>query len=1145
MGESSQNIIYGFKYFNDLIHSGSKEIKLESDIFLDDSVIKIDVDDLVIDGNGYAIDANGKTRIFYITGNNIVLKNMTFKNAYSKESGAAISNYKKELTIINCKFINNISFGGDGGAICNWKGFLNIKNCEFIDNCSKGNGGAVFNGNSVKISDSNFTNNSSKEWGLSIFNNSNSIITLKNIDFIRDEKLTLKDTDLNNEIFNKGMINVENFQANSFKKYIKCGFLHIISDNVNSFKYLDYLVHSGKKEIFLDSNMEFEENNSTIIIDVDDLVIDGNGNVIDAMGKNSIFEVKSNNVTFKNIIFKNANSKEGGAINNYAQSLNIINCSFENNISENAGAINNNGKIKLINCSFENNVSKNDLGGAVNNYGELTLINSVFEGNISHRRGGAINNFHYLDLEGCCFKSNIAEFGGAINNCDLGSVKAFKCDFKNNGAFVQGSIIFNNNHVNLIDCNFKNNISYKQSHFIYHNGNEDSKFDIENCIFSQNLFGNNLLYLKEGFCLVKSSNFDVYNDYIIYNHNASLRVEKSKFVDYNQKIIFNDNILWIYKDENLENQIEFGDNCQTLNYIGEKLPRDWYGFDYLDKLIHSGSSVINLDCDILIHGSEQDFYEGGIDIDIDNLVIDGNYHTIDAKNLSRIFLISSKGIVIKNLQLKNGKYFKGKFDDNNIGGGAIYAMPNSSIELKRCKFLKNKSRVSAGVILNKSELLKITCSIFKDNHAKNYGGVIFNENSLIKINDCDFIENSSHDSAGIYNKNSSLTIYNAVFNKNNAEKCGAICTDSIIQLTDCKFKNNSSNDNAGAILNCGSCCKLSDCEFLNNSSVKQGGAIFNNLGNINLDNCDFSKNSAKQDGGAIFNVKGCICVVKCAFKNNEAENIGGAIGNNPYSKTYLNNCSFFKNIANYGGSVSNMKRCNLNLNNCDFENNSALEDAGAIYNWYGFVNVYSSTFKNNNAGNIGGAIDNYLGLLNLEDSTFQENEVKRDGGAIFNGGMLKSMKNCIFTNNNALFKGGAIYMTKSSSAIIVNTQFKSNSAFGNKGHGGAIYSNSLYDGDANVSLSLIKCDFLNNGSNEGAAIYNKGNLNLFMADIKDNQSVNGGALINDGKDAIMAVKKSNLHELQYIINKAILKISSEKNEFKNKIINDGGELIYY
>ena len=72
-----------FKYLDDLIHSGVKEIILDSNIVLSNDEaseylegINLDVDDLVIDGNGHSIDACGKTRIFHSTSKNITIKNI-------------------------------------------------------------------------------------------------------------------------------------------------------------------------------------------------------------------------------------------------------------------------------------------------------------------------------------------------------------------------------------------------------------------------------------------------------------------------------------------------------------------------------------------------------------------------------------------------------------------------------------------------------------------------------------------------------------------------------------------------------------------------------------------------------------------------------------------------------------------------------------------------------------------------------------------------------------------------------------------------------------------------------------------------------------------------------------------------------------
>lgn len=758
---------------NSLIHSDIKEIILESDISLDSNEIKIDVDDLVIDGNNHIIDGNGKTQIFHITGDNIILKNIIFKNAYSKNSGAAISNIKNNLTLINCKFMDNTSFEGEGGAIYNWEGFLTVDGCEFINNSSKNNGRAICNGDSMKIINCNFSNNYSQKNGFSVFNKSDSSLTLKNSEFKRDDYSILENNYLNNEVFNKGIINIENSEKNIFKKLIKCGFLHIISDESRSFRHLKNLINKGKKEIDLDFDIEFIDGDEEIIIDVDNLIIDGNGHTIDALAQIGIFIVNSKNITLKNINFKNSNTKEGGLLINENSSLNLINCSFENNIAETGGAISNDGILNIDNCNFENNISKNDFGGAINNKGELILRKSNFNNNFSKSAGGAINNHNHADLEECSFKSNISKKGGAINNISLGLINIIKCNFEKNIALKQGSIIFNDKYMNLKNSDFLDNYSNKNCHAIYHKGDEDSELLIENCNFSHNLSNNNLIYLEKGFCRIYSSKFDINDDfYCIYNQNANLRFEKSKFINLNKKAIFNNGILNIRKEEKMENQIEFGKNSQTLNYIGEKVPKDWKGFTYLDYLVHSGSKHVTLDSDILMHFSEQDFYESGIEIDIDDLVIDGNFHTIDANNFSRIFIISAKNIVLKNIRFKNGKYFKNKFDSENKGGGAIYALPESSVEINCCIFLENKSRESAGAILNRSKSLKINSIRFENNHSKNKGGAIFNENSSVEMTKCDFIKNFSDCCGGIYNMNSQLKIHNTIFDKNSADKCG-------------------------------------------------------------------------------------------------------------------------------------------------------------------------------------------------------------------------------------------------------------------------------------------------------------------------------------------------------------------------------------
>lgn len=128
-----------FKYFDELIHSGAKEIILDSDIILDSNEeleyikgIELDVNNIVIDGNDHTIDANGKARIFKSGGRNIMIKNITLKNGFNEKNGGAIFN-TGELNIVESVLTENRA-DWSGGAVYNHKGNLNIAKSKLSEN---------------------------------------------------------------------------------------------------------------------------------------------------------------------------------------------------------------------------------------------------------------------------------------------------------------------------------------------------------------------------------------------------------------------------------------------------------------------------------------------------------------------------------------------------------------------------------------------------------------------------------------------------------------------------------------------------------------------------------------------------------------------------------------------------------------------------------------------------------------------------------------------------------------------------------------------------------------------------------------------------------------------------------------------------
>ena len=573
--------------FSDIIHCGAKHIVINKDFILRET-LTIDVDGLLIDGKGITIEArNMDSPMFVIESNNITLKNITFKNGYSTKGGGVIHNTNGTLNLIKCDFYGNKAIKNNGGAIHNLNGRINIRDCRFesnqsdgrdggaiynldgelnIDGCSfKGNssyfGGAIYNGKTLNIKNTKFKDNHSGK-GLSIFNTNDATLSECTFEKTNEPENTP-------EIHNSGIINIEKSEKEKLENITHGGFIHIKSENTKQFKFLDSIIASGEKEITLNYDFINKEYIKGIDINEDDITIDGNHNIIDGLGK-GIFNINASNVTLKNISFRNGSNFKGGAINNRSDSLNLVNCSFDFNISNAGGAINNEGTIKLENCRFNKNIANEANGGAIDNNGKLTLIDCKFKNNSCEMSGGAINNMDTAKVNDCTFESNHAkENGASINNGEKASLIMNGSTFKKNAADKKGTAIYNNNHVEMKKCDFENNISTPESNIIFQRGDENSRLDINDCTFSRDKFSNNLIFIENGSCDVDSSTFklkkDRENSYAIYNDNGVLKIRGVEFENIESEAIFNNNE--IHFERNMEPYIKPGDEGLPFNYL--------------------------------------------------------------------------------------------------------------------------------------------------------------------------------------------------------------------------------------------------------------------------------------------------------------------------------------------------------------------------------------------------------------------------------------------------------------------------------------------------------------------------------------------------------------------------------------------------
>ena len=227
-----------FRYLDELIHNGALEVVLDCDIAFDDGQeysdgIMVDVDGLVINGNGHTIDARGKAGIFKCIGKGIIMKDLTFKNAFLFDNCCAIHN-TGELVLINCRFIGNANESNVwGGAIFN-DGEMAVEKCSFEENSTSNEGGAIKNYGRLTISQSVFMRNSACDGG-AIFNFRRGNLKLVDSTFIANEA----SSSTGNDIVNRGKIAVQDCVEFSLNGIANEGFI-IASQDI-----LDTVSNSG------------------------------------------------------------------------------------------------------------------------------------------------------------------------------------------------------------------------------------------------------------------------------------------------------------------------------------------------------------------------------------------------------------------------------------------------------------------------------------------------------------------------------------------------------------------------------------------------------------------------------------------------------------------------------------------------------------------------------------------------------------------------------------------------------------------------------------------------------------------------------------------------------------------------------------
>ena len=1014
-------------------------------------------------------------------------------------NGAAIevTNTDKSITgtISKSTFTNNKAQYGGAIDIC--AGTIKITNSKFINNSADVEGGAIdintLNGNpKVTISGSKFINNSAPLGG--------AILNIKD--------LTVK-----------GSTFINNTPNTIFNGVGAGGNLNL---NIRTFTDLQNAIGLVTGTLTLNQNIAMtakEAANFTNGITINkDITIDGKGHTIDAKNLGRIFSIGEGfTVTLTNATLINGKADKGGAIYNDG-SLTLSDVKLSDNAADGyGGAVFNNGELVVSDSVFDSNDVLNrgsasvDYGGAAiyNWYdGVLTVSGSNFTNNIKNYKNGdrlvgAVATIGDATISDSCFVNNAGRWGGAISASgyliagdDVNTLTVSGSTFKENGGLYGAGIFVAGSDFTVSDCVFDKNTAFGKGNMTPNNNNgaaivvTDTGKDITGAITGSNFTNNKAqyggaIYICEGNIAISDSLFENNSadveggaiDINTVNGNPEVSISDSKFI--NNSASYGGAIVNV-KDLTVRNT-EFVNNTPDaiFNYVGfgGNLDLGIENFTDLQNAIGLVTGTLTLNQNVVMTDDEAANFVNGVIIN-KNIRIDGKGHTIDAKNLGRIFEIDGGfAVTLTNVTLINGKA------DN---GGAIYNFGN--LDLVHVNFVNNTAKYG-GAIMNYAYGLVLDDSTFTNNTAK-IGGAIYNSADCFVVGNSTFANNTATSNGGV------------IFNYG----IGFVVGNST-------FVNNSAADGAGAILNGGRGFVVGNSTFANNTATSKGGAIYNYGIGFVVGNSTFANNTA-EDAGAVYNEGDNSVVGNSTFVNNTATSIGGAIINN--GKLVVDNSAFEDNAANYyGGAIFNWD--DLQVTNSAFDGNDILvrniramdnvdHGGAAIYNWKnGKLDISKSNFTNNiknykNGNLLVGAVAT-IGDATISDSYFVNNSGRWGGALSVMGGESSSATNFIdidgtkFVNNSALY-GGAMFVWGSNYSIS-NSVFDNNSAFGkgnmtpNNNNGGALV---VTQGNIPISGTIINSNFTNNKAQYGGAAW----INEGTVDISNSNFINNTATVEAG-----------------------------------------------
>ena len=1019
--------------------------------------------DIVIDGDGHTIDADGKVSIFDIKNNShVVLKNIIFTNGYGVNGSAVDVHPGSYVEIINCSFINN-NASNYGGAIYIQADSSNkiskITSSIFIDNHAL-NGGAVYvHSDKATIEGSTFTGNKADNDGAGIF--------------VAGDNCNLANSNFTGSIARDDGSAIYWEGNNGLIVNISCVGNRGISgidprDKSRSSSKGGTICLTGSDVTIKDSNFS----NSYAGFDGGALFITGNNDFV------------------VNCVFNNCTSHDenGGALYIIGNNTEIIACDFiDCNANLSGGAIYVEGHdVTIDHATFTGNGANLD-GAALYVAGDNGILsNSTFADNIAGDDGGAVyweGDNGYIYNISCTNNKGISDNkgrdpepsnskGGTI--CLTGSnVTIDKSNFTQSSAVVDGGALFiTGNDVKVLNSEFSDCTSADSSGgAMYIIGNNTA---VSNCTFDD--------------CSVKNLDPTKHRGGAIFVEGNSAHISDSSFTNTHGLI---GGAIYIAGDDTAVDNSVFSHNDAVgiPGGSGGAIHVDGAGtvvsnseFSYGTAVNYGGAlSIWGSNTKIVNNTFEQSKttkFNGGA------VFVNGENTTILNSNFTKCNALGdqyARGGAI-DVQGANTNISDCNFDDCDSHFGGVIHVSGTDAFIGNSNF-KGSDAYEGGAIFVEGVNTVISKSNFTNSVATNYGGTIYVSGANANISECNFNKTTvkNYNGGAIFISGENTIIEKSKFtsadasNSRNHALGGAIYiagSNSVVKESD--FEDCKANEGGGAIYAYGNDAKIEDSTF-NSSTAKYGGAIYLTSWGAFVTRSNISECIATQNGGGVYVANGSIQITEsnfdeCIAKGTAASNGGGAI--------YIN------------GPDTHISASN-------FTHNTVPSSArgGSI-----FINgertiIDSSEFVGGSANN-GGEI--YIEGENaiIDTSSFINSSSRISGGSIYVKGDEATVRSSSFDNISSVRNGGAIFVDGEQTDILSSSFY--NCTVGKGSNGGAIY---IYNNGTTVAYS----NFSKSKANEGGAIYISGvNTTITYCNLEQNVANSAGAIKVFGDDAIIS-----------------------------------------